>query len=365
MPKTSIEIREPKLEEKDKLQDFYRRIYRPDYPFLNDRFLLWWLNQNPLFMRKKNFSCKIAIEGNNIIGHFGFSPVAVWAEGKVLSGAWTGNFVINPLYRGRGIGRVLTEAVMSEFDLTLDVGANELAEKILSHLGWHNFGGLHRYVGILDSEQAKFLTDNPKVLESGRIGGQSHVGQAGIAVEGISEFSQEADGFWDEYKKQITYATERTCAYLNWRYRDHPVFNYKMFQATSAGKVTGFAVMRFEEARGISEKVKVARITEFLAFPDVAPSLLSHLIELCRKNNAALVDFFCSSDNFAEPFRAFGFLTSPASENIARLLQPVELMSSVISFNGADCRKKLDNKLFSDQEGWYVTTGDGDQDRPN
>ena len=124
MPKTSIEIREPRLEEKERLQDFYRKIYRPDYPFLDDRFLLWWFNQNPLFERKDNFSCKIALDGDAIIGHFGFLPVAVWAEGGVYSGAWTGNFVVDQAYRGQGIGRKLARAIMSEFDVTLDIGAN-------------------------------------------------------------------------------------------------------------------------------------------------------------------------------------------------------------------------------------------------
>ena len=365
MPKTSIEIREPRLEEKERLQDFYRKIYRPDYPFLDDRFLLWWFNQNPLFERKDNFSCKIALDGDAIIGHFGFLPVAVWAEGGGYSGAWTGNFVVDQAYRGQGIGRKLARAIMSEFDVTLDIGANELAEKVLSRLGWRNFGGLHRYVGVLDQVQAKFLTDNPKYLDGGYIAIQSEINPPGVACEIINEFSQATDEFWDEFKKRIPYATERTHTFLNWRYRDHPLFNYKIFQATSAGRVAGFAVLRFEEARGIPEKVKVTRIVEFLAFPEAAAHLLRHIVNFSRENSAALVDFFCSSDMCAEPFRAFGFLSSPASHNIARLFQPVVLGSRAISFNGANCGKKLNQESFSDQARWYVTTGDGDQDRPN
>jgi hypothetical protein len=74
------------------------------------------------------------------------------------------------------------------------------------------------------------------------------------------------------------------------------------------------------------------------------------------------VDFFCSSRRVADPFLDCGFLPgteSPAAE-IPMLFQPVDRSRAGVLFMA-----HLGGAPDGAEADWYVTTADGDQDRPS
>ncbi len=360
-----IDIIEPALNQADLLKEFYRNAYgRDDYPLLDNRFLHWWLHENP-FYKGKGFSCKAAYdtEKKKIVGHFAYVPVMVWTHGKNYSGAWTGNQFVREEYRGQGIARKLVESIMREHEIVLDVGANALAEAVLAKRGWRHFGPLCRFVGVLDPARAEKLAGDQAVLEESRIKIPDEAGDSSVAVREVKGFSETHDAFWSEFRKNIPSATDRSSEYLNWRYRDHPVFHYRILEARRGATGIGFAVWRKEEAAG--EWLAVLRLVDFLADSDAELPLLKTICEIATQEKAVLIDFFCASKRYGNACKKFGFSEPPVAEEIARLFSPIIPKSGPISFNGRDCKNQFDSDRFFDQEQWYVTTGDGDQDRPN
>ena len=365
---SEIKIEAPTLEDKKRLQEFYARIYRPDHVLMNDRFLNWWLHDNP-YWKGDGYSCNIAVDGEKIIGHFAHAPCDIWAKGTIYKGAWTGNFIVDESYRGRGLGTMLINAVMNQYQTTMDIGANTLAEGILQKKGWVHFGNLHRYVGIFDQDAARPLALDMSVLSHLVI---KQLKKGAPEIFEIKEFSQKYDEFWNVYKKDITASTDKTAKFLNWRYAKHPIFKYRMFEIRENGteNILGIMIFRIDEIKDnkLSDKYAI-RIVEFAALPGAGEHLLYYLIYLVKekriREEILLIDFFNSSKKYGKVFESFGFSDLPYSNQIARLFSPVVLSRREISFNGANCRGELPNELFEDQELWYVTSGDGDQDRPN
>lgn len=358
---THIQIINPTLYDKNRLQEFYAQIYRPDHVLMNDAFLQWWLRDNP-FWKGDGFSCKIAVDGEKIVGHFAYVPVSIWAMGKIYSGVWTGNFIVDEFYRWRGIGGALIKSIMDEYQATMDVGANAPAEIILQKKGWMHFGNLHRFVGIFDEQSAAPLAIKKEApghclirVPDGR--------DNQTAISEVAEFSDDYDAFWEKFRQGIAAATDRSAKFLNWRYVKHPLFQYRMLEAKSGGQTTGIAVYRIDPIKDM--KRPAMRIVEFFAEPEAEDALLTQLLELAKKENVVLADFFCASKKFGAALARFGFCAQPYSSQIARLFYPIVLSAREISFNGANCQGGLPKDIFKNQELWYVTSGDGDQDRPN
>jgi len=356
-----VEITNPLLGDEEKLIAFYRRVYRPDHILTDRRFLRWWLHDNPFFSGDR-FSCKIAIKEGEIVGHCAYLPLPVWSGGESHRGAWTANFIVAGRWRGQGIGGRLHRAIMSEFDVTLDVGANAIAEPILHHDSWVNFGTLGRAVGILDPRAAAFSRDQTLALKSiTRI-----LATAGTAVEIVNRVGEEIDQFWQHWSSGAINGTERSATFLNWRYADHPYFKYHFFLARRRGRIVGLAVARCQQVR--ENNLPIMRVVEFLAEDKAAPALISQLINFGRQAGAVMIDFFCASRQQLRPFAQAGFLLSPSAEQFTRLFDPIDFSRatfSTISFNGSNHKGRLSAALFNDPENWYVTAGDGDQDRPN
>ena len=68
-------------------------------------------------------------------------PIAVSAQqpaptgsiaGRVVRGAWLANWMVDPDQRQFGLGLLLMRQIMSEFEVALTVGANQLARDLFT-----------------------------------------------------------------------------------------------------------------------------------------------------------------------------------------------------------------------------------------
>ena len=359
-----ITIREPTWDEKGKLRAFYGTAYRPNHPLTSERFVIWLLHDNPCF-EGKNFSCKIAVDGSAIVGHYAYIPVGVWVAGKVIRGQWGANLFVNPAYRRQGIASRLIDAFAQDTDIALDIGASPVVKGIMQERGWVHFGTLLRYVGVVDAAGAKILASDPEAVSQCMIERGSSRPDTSLKVERADRFSDDSAVFWNEYRQGVLYAAERSPAYLNWRYVSHPAFRYDLFQIRDKQRVKGIGVVRIESVKGTESSLIVARIVEFLAFPEYQEPFLGHIVGYARDQGAALIDFFCSSRRYGTAYEKFGFRSSPIADKFARLFSPLVHSKGPIGLSGISVSKDVDSNIFSWQEQWYATTGDGDQDRPN
>lgn len=296
------------------LKEFYIKNYRSDHPLVGDKFFQWQYKENPYF-NGGGYSCMLALDGDQVVGHLGWVPIPMSIRGRQAIAVWEINGLVDPSYRRRGIFSTLTEIVSETYDYAMTISPSGIGRKIWQRLGFTDYGDLTRYI-LLDY-------DSPR------------------------------SGGYAEYTPAQYYAT-RSQEYIQWRYLSHPNLEYEILH----GPDSGFAVVRLEWAEQLD--ALIARMVDLVSDSVVEQkALLDTVIDWCVAHNAQLLDFFCAGGRFDGLFSAYGFIRGDSFHGklIPRLFQPIEYRAGGIGF--------MAKGVDTDLDLWYVTSGDGDVDRPN
>jgi hypothetical protein len=308
------------------------------------------------------YRIRLARNQDETVACLGYMAADISLGGHIAKGAWVVNWMVDPRQRNLGLGPLLMRDVTSQFDVVLNVGPNRDARNLLARMGWADFGELSRYVCVLDIEAASALTRNGKLdwpLPKTTLGAGELA--EGTTVRLVERFCDDSTQLWDSIWGQNAAGTRRSAKYLNRRYADHPVFKYRLFELRHLGVLTGLMVYRVEAVEGVP--VRVGRIVELVCQPDAANSLLRAVLRDAQSQGVAAIDFFCSSRHVAAHMSQQGFLSADesATAQLPTLFQPIDWRRQNISFM-AYLRNMPGATEIHD---WYVTKGDGDQDRPN
>jgi hypothetical protein len=279
--------------------------------------------------------------------------------GRTMRGAWTANWIVDPARRSLGLGPLLMRELIRQYDVTLVVGASAAARQILPRLGFTPLGDLRRHVCVIDPRATAELTatDSDRWLGV-RARDERDTGNSGVTR--VDRFEPVVDGLWDAVWGSDGAGTRRSAAFLNWRYVDHPTFDYRLFQAVDSQGIAGFAVYRIESVQSLS--MRIGRVVEFVCKAGGEAALLPAVVQDARTEGVALMDVFCSSSRVAPALDRHGWVPEHAlPAPIPVLFQPPVPGRRGIPFLGhfGRCRAS------ADIDHWYVTKGDGDQDRPN
>lgn len=342
------------------LQIFFAHVYRPDYVMRTHQDLFRWQFGGTPASKGNDYHMKLALIDGAIAGCLGYVPVDVSLGGQVVRGAWIANWVVDHNLRRLGLGPLLIRQVTQQFDITLVLGLSQDAHNLLPRMGWTSFGELTRWVCVLDAHAAGALTEAGSVEWGAVTAPRDWEWLQGANVGRVNRFSDDATALWDRVWGKSAAGTRRSMEFLNWRYACHPMFAYRLFEAHHEGRLGGIAVYRVEQVRDIP--MRVGRIVELISEADVEGSLLSALLDDAQSQGVAVLDFFCSSQRFSVLMARYSFLhgRDKVAAQIPFLFQPIERRTGVPFMaylaNVPDVSKVRD---------WYVTKGDGDQDRPN
>lgn len=344
------------------LQDFFSRVYRPDYVFAVDPAFLRWQFGGGVEGVSVNdgYHVKVAWLEGRIVGCLGYIPVEVSIAGLLRAGAWTANWIVEEDQRRLGLGPLLMRDLTRQFDVTLVVGVSHEARELLPRLGWTDFGELQRYVRVLDCRAAAMLTASGD-LDWERTS-STPAASPEADVKRVDRFHGDVTGFWDDRSEaQGIAGTRRSAGYLNWRYADHPAGGYRLFEARRNGRLCGVAVYRVEPVRDLP--VCVGRLVELFSDSPADAQLIDAVLGDARTRDVAFVDFFCSHPGVSETMSRAGFVghEAPAATSLPSLFQPIDRRRRGIPFMAYLANDPQAQAVRS----WYVTKGDGDQDRPN
>ena len=341
------------------VREFFARMYRPDYVLATDEALLRWQFGGIAAAESGRYNIKLALVDRTLAGCLGYIPVQVGLAGRILRGAWTANWMVDPAQRRMGLGPLLMAELVRQHDITLVAGASVAARQMLPRLGFTPLGELRRYICIIDPRVTAALTGSDRTLwpvlpTSGRIGPPV------AAIKKVDRFETAVDSLWDSVWGTQGAGTRRSAAFLNWRYADHPRFEYRLFQGHNGDRITGLAAYRVEDVHSVP--ARIGRVVELVSMAGLEEELLRDILADAREQNVALLDLFCSSARLAPALQRSGWLSEDAMPaEIPMLFQPPIPGRRTIPFL-ANLRK---SSGCADIEQWYVTKGDGDQDRPN
>ena len=360
MPITFVDCRE---EHVTALQAFAARSYHSQYVLAANAAYFRWQFGNMAGGPVDRYHMKLAMADGQILGCLGCFPVEFNLDGRLLRGCWLANWMVDQQQRRFGIGPLLVREVAQHYDIVLALGPNRDARDILSRMGWADFGLLARYVSILDATRAGLLTATGNLQWPAEALAAAAKACGTVGVERIARFNDDAAQLWDRTwaARAAAAGTRRSAAFLNWRYADHPQFEYRLFAARNGGRVEGVAVYRVEDVRDVP--VRVGHLVELHGAAEALPRLLRAVFDDARSEQVAMLDFHCASRQYAGVLAEHGFLAQEdaALAQIPVLFQPIDRRRPGIRFM-ADLRNAPPAAALYE---WYVTKSDGDQDRPN
>jgi GNAT superfamily N-acetyltransferase len=380
-----ITISRCQADEVGDLRRFIDEYWRRGHILARDEALLRW-QYDPRRGRQADWpgpTVLVAKEDRRIVGMLGLILAEMNVRGRALPGAWLAVWLSLPEVRKHGVGLKLLDAAwnLAGCEAVFVIGINEQVKRIYAGLGYEILDEVPRYVAVGDPKPAAALMlsvdanadadsvevhcDEIAVHENQDREGNQQV--EAVAHPGL--FDADWDAAWAERFAPTLIGTNRDSTYLNWRYVNHPSFDYERRVARDArsGELHGLAVFRVEQIRGREERV--LRIVEFLATPEGGPPLAGAVTEAMRRHDVAFADFYCTCEKMAAPLEAVGFRVESHEAGRPVLpcrLQPLE--GGVFKMMGAirlaeEWRQR--GGLMVPSGDLYVTKSDGDMDRAN
>ncbi len=373
----------------------YRFARRDEYPaisrFLND----YWAN-NHIYCRneelfqwtfhraghwpEEELSFALAEDGGELVGILGGIPFAFNHFGERSPGIWIANYVIRPDHRrGPTALQLLGMFRQSRFYACVAFGINPATATIYRVLRGEVLPLIPRHFMVLPGNldrMTNFLSIAHPDWERERVEALARP----FVLSGVPETSI-ANGMvlpdaWDTIdwpaiaRKTVGAARDRD--YLEWRYLQHPVFEYRVVTVPE-GDRTGLLVWRLETIRRQVEDRRenvdrIGRLVEFLpASRGNAEALLTAFVQQLCGVGAFGADFYGYHGETRGWLEQMGFLpvaAHPDGEGIPTRFQPLDghpggILSAMFLEHktspcdtGAECA-------------WYWTKSDSDQDRPN
>ncbi len=282
-------------------------------------------------------------------------PRKIRVNGEIVESSVAGDYAVGKKYRVFGPAVMLQKKIIAgveegEYKFVYSV-PNKLSEPLLLKLGYVTVGNINRFAKILRAEYANGKYVPPagitKVLSGAvnivlRIFSRETIFRTpkNYEVEMAEVFDDKYDVLWEKSSKQHSIIAVRNSVFLNWRYTNSPVRDYKIFSIIKEKKeVAGYMVYYMED--------NVCNIVDVLysESDSAANVLFKEFIRYLRERKAGSISIhYIGNSSFEKILKKFNF--------IQRKKEDLKLV--------VYCSNKELKQYITDKEKWYFTIGDND-----
>jgi hypothetical protein len=219
----------------------------------------------------------ILLDGESVAGTLGYMPADFLVNGEIRPARYTHDLLVDPAYTGRMLGkRIIVDTFKKGDFFPGGMWMTYTCYRLHLLCGFEEAPPLTTFTSVLDP--AAFLARrrlSPLKSAAARLGLEAvsaigrkrarHVlSRASAAVDAVARFDPRFDAAWLDLARGYGVARVRDATYLNWKYTDHPVLDYRIVMATDNGRPRGFLVWRpapegSEETRAVIADFLVAR----------------------------------------------------------------------------------------------------------
>jgi len=334
------------------LKLFIKQTHGDNHVMQNKALFEWFFSPNP---DRDVYNMIVGIKNDCIISILGYIPTKFIVNGKIINGAWTSLWFTLPEERG-GIGALLMKRLMELFPIVAGQGASSMNKKIVEAMGHEFEPVIPKLVGVIDKSLIQDLIQGSHKFDESlviplKLRKQKDVANLNLELN------------WKEYSN-IKFGTLRDADYIQRKYITNPFLQYEIITSGVENTPTIAIVRIIQTNLGF----KVARIVEFFG-PEISiyesqwKEVLGEIVMLSNSRNCAYIDFYSTSIMIKKFMIEMGFYEDNEGE-LPSLLDPVERD-----------RKSQNLEVFVDPSlkaaesigirNFFVTRGDGDQDRPN
>lgn len=219
----------------------------------------------------------VLMDGDVVAGTLGHMPVDFLVGGKRIASRYTHDLLVDPEYRGGGLGKVIVGYARELGDFYPGgMWMTGACWKIHQSMGFDDVTELVTYTSVLDP--ASFTARrgfSPLKAAVGRAGlgvkrmqalarAKKTLDAARSTLSVVKQMDPALDDAWLELAKTYDVTRVRDAAYVNWKYAEHPVLDYRVIVATTGGKPSGYMIWRpapagYPESRAVIADFLVAR----------------------------------------------------------------------------------------------------------
>jgi len=302
--------------------------------------------------------CWLASEegSGRCVGSGTLFPRRMFVEGKAVYGAIAGDFAVDREHRAYGPALGLQRTIQSahkDSGLEFIYGVpNKLSEPIFLRIGYSELGKYNRFVKILKAEY-KYRHYLPPEQVTRMFSGIIDVGLKGFSKEGRYRrprnvsiempvfFDERFDLLWKKALSQFRIAGERNSDVLNWRYKDSPHHDNRIFTLIDHEQDIGGYIVYYTE----NNACYIADVL-FIDSESIRNSLFAEFILYMREMGVGSISIrYFGGGLLTRYLRKFGFFLVREED------------SSVLVY--CDKTSPLTPYLFH-RDNWYFLEGDLD-----
>ncbi len=292
------EMFEIEKQDYEKLFEFLAVHWKNDKAYWGNRLKFIW-DENPAFNSESKRGI-IAKENNQIVGFIGKFPALFQINYEATVSSNGIGLVVDPKYRGAGLGKKLKQAHhdLSQSTLTFATTPNKISVKINKALGFNllptGIGELNEFsiVPIRKNKSALFLLwmfrlskslkalpnvyAIPQLYLTNILNNVLKKQSSTSEIKDIDIAGPEFDSLWENTSKTYANTNIRNSKTLNW-YLNSPVKpDIKLYAKYREDQVTGYILIRFAEFKKIKialsldlwvkEKEKTETVFDLIAF---------------------------------------------------------------------------------------------------
>jgi hypothetical protein len=347
----------------DRLRRFSTAFNRAGSSTFDDDFFTWQYEDAAQLAGTDDNGVLIAVEADEILGMAAGGKVRIYAEGNTVTGVWQQEWYADTSRFGVGLFLMMEQMRRNEF--VGAAGQNYQAASVNSRIRPMVWFDLQRLFFPIDADATFDLllakSDHSRQFLSAQRAAKP---ASGSDVRAVARFDGAYDHAWRRFREDVLICADRSSAYMNWRYVDHPRFSYDCVTvSTPHGDV--YFVWRDEPVR--ERGASVARICEVIGSGSAIVDGFADFLQVLEGRGVAFADFFCSHAPTIAALTEAGMrsVITTSDFDLPRLFQPLandarKRINFYYTF--ADAVRPRDIHAFHRT---YITKGDSNQDRPN
>ena len=353
----------------DRVRKFSDKYNRPNCSTFNRQFFNWQYNQYHTNTKKIDDNGFYVIEKDGAVASYCSSSNNKFiVNGKLVPGRFIQEWFSSPDYSGLGLSLLFRQLEKSSIVFVMGASAQNLS--IMFRLRKSVWFELTRLICVYDeTSTAKFANligaAGKNILQSIKYAPNKLVDKLSYELKDIGIYDKKYDLFWRMASEQYSFCQTRDADFMNWRYVNHPFFDYKKWVILKGDREVVHIVWR-KELEPASE-IYIGRIMEVIGIHAEIKKAIPYFLTCLETEKVAFVDFFCSNSSLVENMVKGGFIrnvTIPELD-IPRLFSPLQVDFRKTINVAVSMADDVYNEDLADCSGFYITKGDGNQDRPN
>jgi len=352
----------------EKLIAFLRKNWSPNHS-LYDKQLFDWQYKG---VYENNALGYLLVEKGDVKGFVGGVPYPFLIDEKEVSGAGLAFWVIDPLTRSSGTGKLLRKALEEKVELIYNIGLNLVTAKSYIKAGYAYYDEFHRYVVPLNVEgYCRLLVNECSFEKINEWVDHLPKGKEIIPCENI-DVDKVAKLYEKNVKPAFRLLPYKDSRFWKWRYVDSKGFPYMFFE--HADNVIIARVESVHDKTDLQKHgLKCFRIIEILpstgnvwngsSDAGLTETILG-ILAWAKLNDCVLADFQISNSRLEHVITSTGFRRQDNTEetSVIRLFAPLR---NVNPLNFAYRINAGGDTVSIDREDTYLVKSDSDMDRPN